>query len=91
MLSLRPILGLECATCKHVRSSGPVRDDALTWLAIAGAVDHYTACPACHEEVGEVTRHDPDYRRRVRIYIYYRYGSLVYTSYPCCFKKDIAK
>lgn len=62
-------LALECTVCLKHYDTRQSDDDATT-VALFGAATPYAQCPACRRIAGPATESDPDYRRRVRIWLY---------------------
>lgn len=71
-LMTRVMLALECAVCLQIRKTD-IGDDIAS-VAMFGTRDRYAACPACYREMTPAARENPEYRRRVRVFLFNRDG-----------------
>lgn len=69
ILSLRVEAHVNCPVCAK-SLLGEAADDARIEAALFGiSEDPYATCPQCKRETPE-TRADPEFRRRVRVYLF---------------------
>lgn len=69
-------LTLECTVCLRNRDEDETQE-GITSLMLFGLADPYAVCPMCMREVVPSIRTDADYRRRVRVTWFTKFGKVL--------------
>ncbi len=75
-MQLRLTVGLECAICGELRDSEQQTDDIAT-AALCGVASPYVQCPCCLQFAPLDVVDDPDYQRKVRVFLFEQRGHIV--------------
>jgi hypothetical protein len=75
-MKLQLMLGLTCGVCEHLRN-----DDNDVMVALFGTTsDPYAVCPSCRHEMTSDDMSVPEYRRRVRMFLFETRGIVLKTQ-----------
>jgi len=77
MIGLHLSTSLTCQVCEHNLDD---EDNALAEGLLFGLADPYAMCPVCFREIIEPQRSNEEYRRRVRVVLFNRYGRILKSS-----------